>query len=120
MVKACPPQVVRFDRLESECSCPQIRRRPEGAKPVLTTILAVIGAVTGVAGLVLQAIAVWQQDKPKYSIKIIEGDRTYTVDKLSREEYLSTLQRLNRNPASKPVSIKLSRREKSWIATSSR
>lgn len=71
---------------------------PEGAKPVLTSTLAVIGAVTGVAGLVMQAIVIWKQSKPKYSITITESNRTYTIDELSQENYLATIRRLNSLP----------------------
>lgn len=74
-----------------------LQESPEGAKPALTSTLAVIGAVTGVAGLVMQAITIWKQDKPRYSITITESDRTYTVDNLSPKDYLATVRRLNSN-----------------------
>lgn len=78
---------------------------PDGAKPALTSTLAVVGAVTGVAGLVLQAIGIWKGGKRKYSISITEEGRTFTVDNLSREEYLSMLQRLNRSTANAHISV---------------
>ena len=83
---------------------------PEGAKLALTATLAVIGAVTGVAGIVLQALAVWKQDKPNYSITITDDGRTYAVDNLSREEFLSLMQQLNSKPASTRTSVKVSKR----------
>lgn len=81
---------------------------PEGAKPVLTSTLAVIGAVTGVAGLVLQAIGIWKSNKRKYSITITENGNSYTVDNLSRTDYLDLVKRLNKLPSNVPVSVKVS------------
>lgn len=82
---------------------------PGKAKPVLTSTLAVIGAVTGVAGLVLQAIGIWKSNKRKYSITITENGNSYTVDHLSQAEYLDLVKRLNKLPPSQPVVVDVSK-----------
>lgn len=81
---------------------------PGKAKAALVTTLAVVGAVTGVAGLVLQAVSIWQESHSKYSISFVENDITYTVEKLSRVEYLNLVQQLNqsRRDALIQISIK--------------
>ncbi|MGD8457515.1 MAG: hypothetical protein PVF83_14125 [Anaerolineales bacterium] len=70
---------------------------PDKAKLELVTTLAVVGAITGVAGLVLQAISIWRENKPKYSITITENKDTFSVDNLSRKDYLDIVERLNQS-----------------------
>lgn len=86
---------------------------PSGAKPDLSSTLTVISAVTGVAGLVMQAIAIWKQNKPKYSITILEANRTYTVEELSQKEYLATIRRLNSLPHNTPPKISIKKNDNS-------
>ncbi|GJM26020.1 MAG: hypothetical protein DHS20C16_24350 [Phycisphaerae bacterium] len=82
---------------------------PAGSKPMLTTSLAIVGAVTGIAGLVLQAVEIWRTGRKNYAVTVTEAGNTYTVTNLSKEQFSRIIKRLNTADAETPVSIELRR-----------
>ena len=91
---------------------PTIEDAPDRAKPMLTSALEIVGAGTAVACLGLQAISIWQQGKPKYSITVSDGGRSYQLENLSREDFLSLLRQLSATSPNPTIEVKIETRKR--------